>query len=274
MPEVTAGDGVALYVETHGEGLPLLLSCALNTTCENWRPQVEPLVVAGCRVVLWDYRGHGRSGAPGDPDAYSMERVVDDLGRVLAFAAPHEPAVLAGLSFGGLASLHFTLAHPERVRALVLAGSGPGFKNAEAQARWQASCDRTSSFIERKGAEVFASRAADMTVGRYPERPAQQRAARAIAAQSSAGLAHFGRRVAGPAPPVIDALAQIAVPVLVLRGEHDEAYARAAEVMAAKLPDARSQTLAGAGHILNLDEPEAFAAALSGFLDELRAQAA
>ena len=76
MATVRASDGVALHAEAHGEGLPVLLSCALNTTHENWRPQVEPLVAAGFRAVLWDYRGHGLSEAPDDPAAYAMERVV------------------------------------------------------------------------------------------------------------------------------------------------------------------------------------------------------
>jgi pimeloyl-ACP methyl ester carboxylesterase len=67
--DVLAGDGVRLYAEAHGPGLPLLLSCAYCTTHENFRPQVEPLVAAGARVVLWDYRGHGRSEAPADAKA-------------------------------------------------------------------------------------------------------------------------------------------------------------------------------------------------------------
>ncbi|MBW2268038.1 MAG: alpha/beta fold hydrolase [Deltaproteobacteria bacterium] len=274
MAQVEASDGIALYAETHGGGTPVLFCCALNTTCENWRPQVEPFVAAGRRVVLWDYRGHGRSGVPDDAAAYSMSQVVDDLGRVLDWAAPDEPAVLVGLSFGGLASLHFALAQPPRVRALVLAGSGPGFKNPEARERWQTSCDRTASFLEAKGVEVFAQRAADMTVGLHPERPAARAATRAISAQAVRGLALFGRQVAGPALPVIDELAGIRVPALVIRGERDEAYARACAVMVAKLPDARSATLSGAGHILNLDEPAAFDAALLGFLDGLTAGSA
>ena len=109
-------------------------------------------------MVLWDYRGHGRSDAPADPAGYAIERVVDDLGRVLAWAAPGEPAILAGLSFGGLASLHFCLAHPERVAALVLIDSGPGFKNPEAQARWQASCEKTAAFLEARGMAAFVAK--------------------------------------------------------------------------------------------------------------------
>ena len=57
--DVTAGDGVRLYAEAQGRGLPVVLSCAYCTTHENFRPQVEPLVRAGARVVLWAYQGHG-----------------------------------------------------------------------------------------------------------------------------------------------------------------------------------------------------------------------
>ena len=52
--KVATRDGHAVYAEAHGAGIPVVLSCALATTHENWRPQVEPLVAAGARVVLWD----------------------------------------------------------------------------------------------------------------------------------------------------------------------------------------------------------------------------
>jgi pimeloyl-ACP methyl ester carboxylesterase len=196
-----------------------------------------------------------------------MERVVLDLEQVLDALAPGARAVLGGLSFGGLASLHFALRRPERVRALLLVDSGPGFKNPEAQKRWEEAVERTASFLERKGpAALVAGRSAESLVGRRPELPAAQAAARAIAAQSAHGLANFGRRVAAPAPPVIDALSGIAAPALVLVGEHDEAYRRSAEVMAAKLPNAESVTIADAGHIVNIEQAEAFDAAVLRFL--------
>ena len=69
VSRVETADGLELHVEAHGEGIPVLFSCAFSTTHENWRPQVEPLVRAGVRVVLWDYRGHGRSDAPHDISA-------------------------------------------------------------------------------------------------------------------------------------------------------------------------------------------------------------
>ena len=158
--------------------------------------------------MLWDYRGHGRSQAPRDPAAYSMQQVVDDLGRVLDWGAGGTPAVLGGLSFGGLASLHFALREPARVRALLLIDTGPGFKNPEAQARWEAQVERTAGFLEARGCQAFVeSKAAATAIGLRPELPAAQAAARAIAAQDPAGLALFARRVAAVAPPVIDQLA-------------------------------------------------------------------
>ena len=268
---VAAPDGTSLHAEAHGEGMPVIFSCALNTTHENWRPQVVPLVEAGFRVVLWDYRGHGRSEVPSDSGAYTMERVVEDLGSVLDWAAPGEAAVLAGLSFGGLASLHFVLRRPERVRGLLLVDSGPGFKKPEAQARWEASVEKTAAYLERKGMEPFvASRAVTMLVGTRPELPAARAALRAIAEQDPAGLARFGRGVAGPAPCVIDELAGIDVPALVIVGEHDAAYLRAAEVMQARLPRAEGVVIAGGHHIVNLEQSEAFDAAALRFLTRLR----
>jgi pimeloyl-ACP methyl ester carboxylesterase len=263
---VVAADGAALYAEAHGEGVPVVFSCALCTTHENWRPQVAPLVAAGARVVLWDYRGHGLSSAPADPGAYSMERVVDDLGRVLDWAAPGRPAVLGGHSFGGLASLHFTLRHPDRVSGLLLIDSGPGFKNPKAQAGWARATERTAAFIESRGMADFVLKAAVTTVGLRPELPAARAAAAAIAAQDPSGLAHFARRVAAIAPPVIDELPSIDVAALVIVGEKDEAYLRAAEVMVAKLPRAERLTIPGAGHIVNIEAAEAFDAAVVSFL--------
>jgi pimeloyl-ACP methyl ester carboxylesterase len=267
---VKASDGVELYAEAHGEGIPLLFSCAYSTTHENWRAQIEPLVGCGFKVLLWDYRGHGLSACPESPDAYSTDQVVDDLGRVLDWGAPEQAAILVGHSFGGLASLHFTARRPAAVRALVLLASGPGFKNPEAAASWMERTERTARYIEERGLEAFVRGKAGATcVGRRPELPAARAAAAAIEAQSASSVATFARRVAGPAPPVIDALGSMEVPALVLVGEEDQPFLRAAEVMAAKLPQARLELLPGAGHVANLEEPEIFNASLLGFLGAL-----
>ena len=267
MAQVLASDGVSLYAEAHGEGECVILSPGYCQTHENFRPQVEPFVAAGYRVVLWDYRGHGRSQVPEDPAAYSMEQVVDDLGRVLDWAAPGQPAVVGGLSFGGLASQHFALAHPERVSALLLLSSGPGFKNPRSQAGWEAQVGRIADRLERVGFEGFTQgRAGPSSIGLRPELPAAQAAARAIEAQDPMGVAHFGRRVAGPAPSTLADLHRLDLPTLVLVGAKDNAYLRAAQVMAAKLPRATSVVIEGAGHVVNIEQAEELSRAVLEFL--------
>lgn len=266
IQRIAASDGVELHVEVNGSGTPWLFSCGYCTTRENWRPQVGPLVAEGAKVILWDYRGHGLSGAPEDKAAYSMRQVVDDMGKVLDAVAPDEPAILAGLSFGGLASLHFALRWPKRVRGLVLAATGPGFKKAEALERWQSQVERTAQVLESRGCEALVrGKAVRTSIGRDPERPAARVAAEAIASQDPAGVAAFGRYVAGPAESVIDDLASIEIPALVVVGEDDSDYQRAADVMAARLPRAERVSIPGAGHVVNIEAEAAFNEAVKTF---------
>lgn len=274
MSSVTTAEGNVLYYECHRpEGqakLPVVFSCAYCTTHENWRAQVAPLVAAGHPVVLWDLRGHGDSPAPEGGPPWSIENVVADLLAVVDAALPGMRFVASGLSFGGLASLHFMLRYPERVAALALFGSGPGFKNPEAAEGWAAQVERTARFLEERGfADFIAGRAGTTCIGRRPELPAAQAAAKPIVSQSVPGVARFGREVSGPAPPVIDALGAMDVPALVLVGEHDKAFLRAGEVMAAKLPRARHVVVPEAGHIVNIEQAEVFDRALLSFLESL-----
>ncbi len=273
MATLMAADGVALYAESHGAGIPVILSNGLCTTCENFRPQVEAFVAAGAQLILWDYRGHGRSGSPDDPAVYRFDRVLDDLGRVLDWAAPGRRAVVGGVSFGGLASLHFAHRSPERVRGLILIATGPGFKNPEAAARWSEMTERSASLIESEGSSAFAESAAAPTlIGLRPELPAARAAIRAIALQDPVGLVHFQRQIAARVPPIIDELSEIDLPALVAVGEKDDAFLRAADLMTARLPRAQRETIAGAGHMANLDQSEAFNAIALHFLGKVAAE--
>jgi len=273
MPTLIAEDGVGLYAESHGDGIPLIFSNGLCTTCENFRPQVEAFVAAGVQLILWDYRGHGRSESPDDPTAYSLDRVLSDLGRVLDWAAPGRRAVLGGSSFGGLASLHFAYKNPQRVRALLLIGTGPGFKDPEAGARWSKLTERSASLIEKEGSSAFVkSRAAPSLIGLRPDLPAARAAADAIARQDPVGLVHFQRQIAAHVPAIIDELSEIDCPALVVVGEKDEAFSRAADVLTARLSRVERETIPGAGHMANIDESEAFNAIALRFLGKIATQ--
>ena len=105
--------------------------------------------------MTWDYRGHGRSDAPEDPDRYSLDLVVEDLGAVHEAAAGGVPAFVGGLSIGGLVSLSYYLAHPKRVRGLLLFNTGPGFKKPEALAQWGTMLERAAAKMESVGIEKY-----------------------------------------------------------------------------------------------------------------------
>lgn len=274
MPLLPTEDSVSIYYEHHEpetrQGPTVIFSCAYCTTHENWRGQVAALVDAGFPVVLWDLRGHGDSVVPDSDAAFSIEQVVSDLLAVAQATTPDDKFVAAGLSFGGLASLQFMMAHPDRVAALALIASGPGFKNPEAAAGWAAQVERTAQFLEKRGFDDFlAGKAGATCVGSKPELPAAQNAAAAIRKQGVAGVARFGRLVSGPAPSAIDALGEMDVPALVLVGENDRAFSRAGEVMAAKMPQARHVVIPEAGHIVNIEQEALFNAALLAFLREV-----
>ncbi len=274
MTLLTTDDGISIYYEHHSPPGPtkstVIFSCAYCTTHENWRGQVDALVVVGHPVVLWDLRGHGDSEAPDGVDAHSIDLVVADLLAVAEATTPDRPFVATGLSFGGLASLHFAVRHPDRVAALALIDSGPGFKNPEAAEAWAAQVERTANFLETRGFDAFlAGRAGATCIGSKPELSAARAAGRSIAAQSVTGVARFGREVSGLAPAVIDELKNLEMPALVMVGENDKPFRRAAEVMAAKLPNSQLVIIPGAGHIVNIEEAEIFNRELLGFLAKL-----
>ena len=125
MPKLDR-NGVQIHYEVHGKGPVILLTHGYSATSQMWRGQIEPLTKTNT-LVIWDMRGHGQSDYPAEPGQYSAALTVADM-RALLDTVGAKTAVVGGLSLGGYMSLAFHLAHPERVRALMLFDTGPGFK--------------------------------------------------------------------------------------------------------------------------------------------------
>jgi len=245
-------DGVPVYYELSGGqngNLPVLLSHGFAASSQMWRPNVGALS-AGRPVITWDLRGHGRSGAPDDPAQYSQEASVADMAAVLD-ACGIWRVVAAGLSLGGYLSLAFCLACPDRVAALVLCDTGPGFRNDEARQRWNERAVAQAGRLQRDGLAAL---------GNGPE-------VREAGHGSAAGLAHAARGILTQRDgSVIGSLPSIAVPTLVLVGARDQAFLAAAEYMAAKIPGAVHAVIPEAGHASNIDQPELFNQQVLAFL--------
>ena len=111
-------NGVSLYVEEHGAGVPVLLMHGWPDSARLWRNQVPFLVSNGFRVITPDMRGFGRSGRPQEAAAYRLQNVVADVTGLLD-ALGIEAAHVVGHDWGAaVAWLTATLA-PDRVRRLV-----------------------------------------------------------------------------------------------------------------------------------------------------------
>src|SRR5216684_3548079 len=121
MPHSTTRDGVRIYFEEHGRGEPVLLAYGIGGNAGMWEPNIDALS-ASHRLILWEPRGHARSDSPEDPRQVTFGHWVGDLHDLMDHLSL-ERATVGGLSLGGGIATRFTLAHPDRVRALVIVSS-------------------------------------------------------------------------------------------------------------------------------------------------------
>lgn len=216
-----------------------------------WEPNLAHLA-ASRRVITWDIRGHGRTVAAAAAESYSQDASVEDMAAVLDECGIHSAAI-GGLSLGGYLSLAFYHRFPERVRALLLFDTGPGYRNDEGRQGWNNYAISQAERFEGAGLEALA------------DSPEVQRGD-----HDPVGLALAARHILTQhGPEVIESLGTVAVPTLVLVGERDKPFLKAADYMAGHIPGAQKVVLPGAGHAANIDQPEAFNQAVELFLARL-----
>jgi len=248
--------GIEVDYEVSGRGPSVLLSHGYSATRHMWDGQHRAL--SDYQIVSWSMRGHGQTESPGDPSQYSADLTVADMEALLRHLGI-ERAVIGGLSLGGYVSLGFYLAHPEMVRALVICDSGPGYRNAEARAAWNQRAHERAAELDRRGLEALSGRSREMREAMGDHRSAQ-------------GLAHAARgMLAQEGSRVIDGLGSVRVPTVIIVGDQDQPFLAPCEYMAKKIPGARLEVIAGAGHASNLDQPDAFNRVLRDFLASLPA---
>ena len=241
--------GVRLFYESRGRGPGVLLSNGYSATSEMWQGQVADLE-KDHQVVVWDMRGHGQSDSPEDPAEYSEQATVDDMAAILDECGI-DRAVVGGLSLGGYISMAFHLAHPERVAALMLFDTGPGYRSDDGRAQWNKMVEGMAARLDERGLDGLGS-------GREVRRTAHR---------SAAGLAKAARGILAQRDSrVIDSLPAIDVPTLGLVGEHDRQFLSGTDYMAKKIPNATKVVLTDAAHAANIDQPDAFNRAVREFL--------
>lgn len=258
-----------MHYEVHGEALSgngtVLLSSGLGGAGSFWAPQQA--LCRQYRVVTYDQRGTGRSAEP-LPDSYSIAAMADDAAEILDELGVGR-CHFVGHALGGLVGLDLALRRPDRIGSLVLV-------NAWARGNAHtARCFDVRRDLLRIGPKAYV-RAQPLFL--YPA-PWMARNAERLAREHEHAVAHFQgtdtllKRIAALlAFDVADRLGEIACPTLVAAARDDLLVPwTASETLAAGIPGARLWVTAEGGHGFTVTEPEAFNAALCGFLAEQRA---
>ena len=257
MPVIDA-DGCPIHVQVEGpERAPvLMLSNSLATTLDMWAGQVEPFT-KHFRLVRYDRRGHGKSGVPKGP--YTMERLGRD---VLAILDGLRLAKInwCGLSMGGMVGQWLGANAPERIERLVLTNTSSYFPDKTA---WN---DRLK-LVREKGLVAFAG----PNMERWFTKGFRERGPEAVARMTEmfAATPLEGYIACGEAVRDMDhraLLPKITAPTLVIAGRHDPATpVEANEYIKNQIPGA-TLTVLNAAHISNVEQRDAYTAAVLGFL--------
>lgn len=209
------------------------------------------------RVLTWDLRGLGES--PLGPAPQPLESYVDDqLALMDALGVPR--AGLAGLSMGGYIALRAVEKAPERFWALALCDTRSEADNDEAKLARAAGIQA----LHRDGLEAFVRGLLPKLLLR-PGSPAGEALLRIMLRSDAAGVANALAAMQGRTDTTAG-LAAIEIPTLVLVGSGDALTPpEVARSLAARIRGARLEVLEDAGHVSNLEAPEAFNAALTAF---------
>lgn len=243
-----------------GQGTPaLVLLHAFPFDRTMWQMQFAALA-AEVRVIVVDLPGFGESKAAPftvDSAADQVATVLDTLGIARA--------VVGGLSMGGYVAMAFARRHADRLAGLILADTKSDADDEPARQNR----DKTLALVKEKGTAAAIDSMLPKLLGddARTNRPEVADAVRRIAVRQSSAAVQHAILALRDRPDATTGLTAIVVPTLIVVGEHDAITPpAAAEAMVSRIPGCRLATIPGAGHLSNLENGEAFTAAVRDFL--------
>ena len=248
-----------------GEGSALVLLHAFPLDRSLWREVVDPLAADGWRVITPDLPGFGASREP----MTSIDDAAAEVAHLLDALGVHS-AVVGGCSMGGYVALAFAAQFPERTAGLVLVDTKANADGEEARANRE----RIASQVEAAGsteALAVTQPEAMLSQATREQQPGVVEWLQAtIRAQRPAGVAAAQRAMAERAEQ-FGTLAGLRVPVLCIRGSEDAiASADDHHRMARAASDGLDITVPEAGHLVPIEQPQAFVTQVQRFLQHLR----
>ena len=269
MPHITTDDGVELYYEEAGEGLPVVFVHEFAGDWRSWEPQMRHFS-RRYRCITYSARGFPPSEVPEDPSRYSQDRARDDIRAVLD-GLGIDRAHVVGLSMGGFATLHFGFTYPERARSLVVAGCGYGAEPAKRQ-QFAEEAELAARRFEELGMEkAGAAYAQGPTRVQFqnndPRGWAEFRDQ--LAEHSAKGSANTLRGVQASRPSLyelVDRMHTIAAPTLILTGDEDWPCLEPGLLMKREIASAALAVIPNAGHTINIETAGEFNRLVDDFL--------
>jgi len=209
----------------------------------------------GTSLAAPDLPGHGSKKLLKDLSAYSLPAHL----AAISEAATAPQVTLLGYSMGGRLALHWAIAHPERIRRLILVGASPGLATPEERDERRLGDATLAEFIRTRGLEAFFKYWHNQTFFQpmlsLPKEQLDPILARR-AQNNPEGLAMSLENIGtGTLPSLWHRLKEIRFPVDLVTGEHDVKFTRLAHEMGAHLPKARHSLIEGAGHAVHLEKP-------------------
>jgi len=259
MPELHVRD-IGLYYETTGQGQPVLFIHGLGSSTRDWAEQVA-FFSRHYQVVVFDLRGHGKSGKP--PGPYSIPLFAGDTAELIR-ALGVAPVHVVGISLGGMIALQLGVSAPDVVRSLVIVNSGPEFIVRTFKERLQVFQRLLIVRLlgMRKMGEVLGKRL-------FPK-PEQEGLRRTFierwAENDVQAYMDAMRAIVGWS--VTEHLDSIRCPTLVIAADGDYTPVALKEAYVAKMPRAKLVIVHDSRHATPVDQPEQFNQALTAFLSE------
>ena len=256
-----------LFYEIAGGGAPLVFLHGFTLDHRMWDDQWD-FFRSQRMVIRYDQRGHGRSS---DPDPNAPWSNADDLMLLLVHLGI-EQAHVCGLSAGGSLAVDFALTYPHAVLSLTLIDSTlGGFRGWSPELR--GFLDGLSNVALTDGVE--AAREAWLASGIFAAALGQanlaSRLRRIVGDYRGWRWLHRGRQFVMD-PPACDRLDEIHAPAMVLTGELDlEDFQLMAEVLADRIRGAQRHVIPGAGHMANMEQPNAVNRLIDAFLSRVEA---
>ena len=256
MPRVITNNGYEIgYMEAgDGEETPIVFLHGVGSDKSAWRPQLAHFSKS-CRAIAFDYPGYGDSDpAPGgttrDDYASAIISAMHELGI--------ERAHVCGLSLGGVVAIAMYHADEERCASLILADTFAVHPEGRAIYERSVAGSRDLGAMAEARVDVLLAQPAD---------PKVRREVVDTMSRIDPGAYRIGAEAVWLADQR-DRAGEIRAPSLVIVGDQDLITPiDLSNELVDLIPDARMQVIAGAGHLANLEQPDAFNAALEEFID-------